>query len=159
MSDNIKHPQITLNHKHEGSFDCDPVVVVLDELDRRNSWMQHVVLLPWTTPQRLLGFVHPDAKIGKEPFVLHAAFMFTGGMTVQPVKDGRVAVIPNPQLVLPYELISVVDVRIHHCPSSIHMVDQAPEFQQFIAGLMRRHLFPPILEAPATPAVPTDIRG
>lgn len=151
-------PHILLNHVSADGRDRGEVKIELDELDRRNTWLKHVVLLPWTTPQRLIGFVHPAAEVGSEPFTLHTAYTFVGGLQVQQMPNGKVGVVPTPRLTLPYELVTPVDIRIYHCLSAIWVKEQAQDFQDFIAALMRQQFFPPVVEVAKPQDMPPAIK-
>lgn len=132
-----RHPYVQL--KHEGH---DDVRLVLDELDRKNKWMENVALLPWATPHRLVGFVHPKAKPGKESFVLHAAFVYVAQLAVQQVSETQLRAVPGPRIALPYDLISAVDIEVHACPTILWAREQADEFKSYLTQLLRQQLFP-----------------
>ena len=140
-------PSIKLSHA--GSED---VVIKFDYLDRKNEWIKHVVLLPWTTPTRLVGFVHPDAEkhIGNAPFTLFAAFSFYSQVMMQPQGKG-VAVSEGPKLILPYEMMSPLDMHIGAtCPSWVFLREQAQAVQELFTALLLQNILPKqIEEAPA----------
>lgn len=124
------------------------VRVRINPADRELEWMQYVVLLPWTAPQRVIGFVHPEAKVGKEPFTLFSAHMYNAQHGIRSNGAGQIAVEEGPKLVLPYDLIGPIDMRIHRCPSSIHMKDQPKTMQAFFAQMILQVMAPTKIELP-----------
>lgn len=136
----LNMPVITL--KHEGAED---ELVVFDEMDRKNTWIEQAVILPWSTPQRLLGWVHSKANLAGG-YVLHGAFAYIGQPSMQPVGQDRVRVVAGPRIIVPYEFLSQVDIDIHSSPMTLQLKKQAPEFQEFFIDFVRRIIWPPKVE-------------
>lgn len=141
-TEEIKHPYRTLNHTDATGKTHDPLRVVFDPLDRKDTWMEHAVLVPWATPDRLFGWVHPAAKPGNEHFMLHAAFIYKASVGMQRVDENRLRVVEGPRMLLPYDLISRVDIDIFHCPSLIWMKRQGPEMKKIFSDFVKQHVMP-----------------
>lgn len=143
----------TLKMTHNGE---DELVIKFDPLDRNMTWMDYAVLLPWTSPHRMFGWVHPKTDCSK-PFMLHGAFSFIGSIGFQPLPGdvGKGRFIPGPQALLPYDMISQVDMDIIHCPSIIWVSKQDEHFKLFFAAQVKRMIFPSVIE-PAPPGLLID---
>lgn len=137
------NPSITLKHAP-----AEPITLEFDILDRERTWLKYMVMLPWMTPQRMVGFVHPAAEpyINGTPFVLHGAFVYYGSVGMQQVAEGRMQVAEGPKILLPYDLISPVDVQVHTCPSVIWVRDQSDHFQSLFNSLLMQQVNPPRIE-------------
>jgi hypothetical protein len=133
-------PYVTL--KHDGAED---EIVVFDQMDRKNTWIEQAVILPWSTPQRLLGWVHSKADL-KGGYVLHGAFAYIGQPSMQAVAQDRIRVVAGPRVVVPYEFLSQVDIDVHASPMTLQLKKQAPEFQEFFVDFIRRIIWPPKVE-------------
>ncbi len=147
-----KRPYVLLDHVKADGTKCEQERLVFDELDKKTPWLANVVLLPWAAPHRLLGFVHSRAEPGKESFVLHAAFSYVAQMAVQQVAETKLRAVPGPRIALPYDLISMVDVEVHQCPTVIWAKKQGPDFREFLTQLLRQQIFPPMGIEVASPA-------
>jgi len=133
-----------------------PFKVVINPADRKHEWLDHVVLIPWAAPQRLIGFVHPDAKVGREPFMLHRACMYNAQHALQQAGENQLRVVEGPKIVLPYDVIAPMDVRIYNCPSAIWMRDQVPAARDLFASMLLQ-IHAPSKIVPATGPLPPAI--
>lgn len=118
--------------------------------DEKKKWLQQMILLPWATPQRLVGFVHPSAEkdVGESEFLLHATFAYYGSVGMKPIGPDKLQAVEGPKILLPYDLISPVDVRIYSCPSAIWLRDQDERFQELFTGLAMQQINPPQVIVP-----------
>lgn len=147
----MTNPQIILKHP-----DSEDVLIEFDHLDRDRKWLKHMVLLPWTTPQRLVGFVHPAAEklVGTGEFMLHAAFCYYGSVGMKPIGTEKLQAVEGPKILLPYDLISPVDVRIYSCPNAIWMRDQDERFRDLFNSLLMQQVNPPMVATPPSLVTP-----
>lgn len=149
---NEQFPTVTLAHP-----DSKDVIVKFDPLDREMSWTKHLLFLPWTSPTRMLGFVHPDAEkdIGIKPFMLYGTFIYMGSVGFdKPDNSGRTRVLQGPKLVLPYDMITPVDIHIgSSCSSWMFIRDQNETFQKLITTLILQIVMPSKIEAPPSPSL------
>lgn len=144
MSDEI----ITL--KHPGAEDH---IIKLDPLSIRDEkWMERVLLLPWTTPQRSIGFIHPEAEkdIGEKPFVLYATFSYYASVGMQPVTDNKMRVVEGPKAVLPVDLVAPIDMHIgKNCPTWMFLREQGTPWKVLLKDMILKQITPePLIEAP-----------
>lgn len=116
------------------------------------KYLQHAVLLPWTTPQRLFGFIHPEQEklINKEPITLFGALAYYGSVGMQQVGADKMRAVEGPKLLLPYDLIAPVDVVLYSCPAVIWIRDQSEAFQQLFDQVLLQTIDPPRIEAPGS---------
>lgn len=149
----MSNPQIHLRHP-----DTESAVIEFDPMDNKKPWVQRMVLLPWTTPQRLLGFVHPaaDKDVGHKPFLLHGAFAYYGSVGMQQIAPDKIRAVEGPKILLPYDLITPVDVQIYTCPMVIWIREQNERFQELFGSLLMQQMNPPRIEIPS-PATPSPI--
>lgn len=146
MSDEQKMPEhrIVLSHlgKPDHILDLDPLVL------RDGKWINRVLFLPWSTPQRLIGFVHPDADddVGSKSFMLHAAYAYYGQVAVQQVDATKLRVVEGPRVVIPYDLISPLDIHIGTCPSWVWVREQSAEAIELFKRLLLQQIMPPVVE-------------
>lgn len=152
---NLTHPYLTLEHPN-----ADDVIVVFDELDREYTWIEHAVLLPWTTPQRLFGWVHPAAREAmRDGFTLHSAYMYHGSYAIQQTSENSARFVAGPKALLPYEFMSAVDIAVESSPTTIWMRDQGPEIQGLFIELMKKLLFPSQIEVAGPAPLPLVPNG
>lgn len=149
----LKLPYIKLSH--EGQED---EFIVFDPLDRQFTWIDQAVLLPWSTPNRLFGWVH-SAIDPRGGFVLHGAFTFHASTAIQPIDQNKARFIPGPKALLPYEFISQVDIDIHTSPMTLWLKKQGPEFREFMVELVKKHVFPPPMVEVAQPGDLAPVLG
>jgi hypothetical protein len=123
-----------------------PYKVIINPADKEHAWLDHVILLPWVAPQRLIGFIHPENDPEKGPFVLHSACMYNAQHGLQPVGPAQTRVVEGPKIVLPYDLISPMAVRIYRCPSAIYMRDQDKNTRDLFAAMLIQVLAPTKIE-------------
>jgi hypothetical protein len=124
-----------------------PFKVTINPADHEHGWLEHVVLLPWFAPQRMIGFIHPNVHPeGGEPFMLHSALMYNAQHGLQPTNGNQMRVVEGPKICLPYDLISPVDIRIYRCPSAIYMRDQAKQMRDLFASMLLQILAPTSIE-------------
>ncbi len=135
-------PYLKLNHTNAAGEASGEVIIKFDPLDRKHTWMDQAVLVPWTAPHRLFGWVHPDAKPETEPFVLHGAFIYVGTVGMQQVDSTKVRAVEGPKLLLPYDMISQVDMDIYRCPSLVWMRKQGAEMRELFVSLVSMHVLP-----------------
>jgi hypothetical protein len=147
--DNDDSPSVTLTHP-----ESTEIVLKFDPLDRELSWMKHLLFLPWTTPSRMIGFIHPDAEkdINVKPFMLFGTFSYIGSVGFdKPDASGQTRVLQGPKLVLPYDMITPLDIHVGaQCPSWIFVREQAEPFQKLMAALLMQIIAPPKVKV-ATP--------
>lgn len=143
-------PSLTL--KVPGAEDLK---LVLSRLGSK-QYLQHAVLLPWTTPQRLFGFIHPaqEANINKEPITLFGALAYYGSVGMQPVGQDKMRAVEGPKLLLPYDLISPIDLVLYSCPSAIWLRDQSDGFREMFDQILLQTVDPPRIAAPGSLVVP-----
>ncbi len=119
---------------------------------RDGKWIERVVLLPWTTPQRSIGFIHPDAEkdIDVKPFVLFATFSYYASVGMQPVAEGKLRVVEGPKAILPVDLVAPIDMRIgKNCPTWLFVREQGKEWQKILVEMLLKQITPePLIEAP-----------
>lgn len=134
--------------------DVENVEIIFDPLEvRSKKWMKQLVMLPWTTPHRYIGFVHPEAEkdIGVRPFKLHASFMYMASIGMQPVRQGgdQVRIVEGPKAILPIDLVAPFDMMVNaSCPSWAFIRDQGDAWQGLVATLMLQTLMPPVVQPP-----------
>ena len=127
----------------------DPVTLNIGVTTR--SYLDHAVLLPWMSPQRALGFVHPadEEKIGKAPFTLHSSLAFYSSVGAQQVGANAFRPVEGPKMLLPWELISSLTIQVYDCPSAIFIREQDEAFKEMIHSLFVQLVDPPRIQAPA----------
>lgn len=129
-----------------------PLELTISRVTPDRSYMKHLALLPWVLPQRMLGFIHPydeDHLVEtREPFTLHHAMLYFGGMQMQVVAGGLKAV-ENPKVVVPFELVDAINIRVYSCDGIIWLRDQSPRFQDLFDNMLMGVLDPPVIEQPS----------
>lgn len=157
----LNMPFITLKHAPPSPdpFGAESVAdefVVFDEMDRKNTWIEQAVILPWSAPQRLFGWVHSKANLAGG-YVLHGAYAYIGQPSMQPIGPDRIRVVAGPRVLVPYEFLSQVDIDVHSSPMTLQLKKQAPEFQEFFINFVRQTIWPPkinLLDEPVGPFPP-----
>jgi len=131
--------KITLSHP-----DQEDVVLEFDVLAMRNNkWMERVLFLPWTTPHRTIGFIHPAAEVdlGVRPVRLFAAFAYLASIGTQPVGPDRMRVVKGPTAVLPVDLVAPLDMVINStCPSWVFLRDQGDAWKEMFGEMLKKQL-------------------
>ena len=127
----------------------DSVTIKVENTDRDFSYLRHAVLLPWTTPQRILGFIHPadEEKVGRESFTLHSCFAFYASISVQQMGPNAFRPVEGPKMLLPFEMISPITLQVHECPTVIWMREQDLAFQEMMHILLTQLVDPPRIQA------------
>lgn len=127
---------VTVTLRHPGA-ENRVLSLALDD----DAWLERLLLVP-LQPHRLIGFVHPSADdlVGTRPFVLHAAFTFLSSIALRPEKPTTLRVIRGPQAIVPYEMISPVDVDVGVCTHWIWIRRQDDEFKGAIKAMLGRVL-------------------
>lgn len=129
-----------------------PLKLTISRVTPDRTYMKHLALLPWVLPQRMLGFIHPFDEANlvemREPFTLHYAMLYFGGMQMQVVAGG-VKAAENPKVVVPFELMDPVNIRVYSCDGIIWLRDQSSRFQELFDSMLLGVLDPPVIEQPS----------
>lgn len=151
----LKMPYLKLSH--EGQED---EIIVFDEMDRTNSWIDQAVLLldggqgvGGGATSRYFGWVHSKADLGGS-FVLHGAFSYISSMAIQPIAENRARFIAGPKALLPFDMISQADIEVTSSPRTIRISKQGPEIRETFVELVKKHVFPPPQIEVASPNAP-----
>lgn len=128
-----------------------PVTLEINASDRDMAYMEHAVLLPWTTPQRTFGFVHPAEKhkVGTEPFTLFGALSFYASVGIQQVGPTAFRPVEGPKLLLPFELVSPLTLTVYDCPTAIWLSSQDELFKEMMHALLVQLVDPPRIQPAA----------
>lgn len=144
-----KDIKISLTHPNEPEIilDFEPLTA------NKGEWLKHVVLLPWTTPTRLVGFVHPAAEkdIDVAPFTLFAAMSYYASVGMQPLEgnNNKIRIVEGPKAVLPVDLIAPADIRIgSRVPSWMFLRDQSEDWVNIMKAMFMKTLVVSEIEAP-----------
>jgi len=107
------------------------------------------------TPHRLIGFVHPaaDQLVGSKPFLLHAAFASLSSIAMVAEAESRLRVVKGPHVIVPYYMISPLDVWIGVCSSWVWVRVQGKDWKGEVKKLLLAQISP---EPVATPGEPTQ---
>lgn len=147
----MTNEDIKITLKHPGAedivLDFDPLIA------RKGEWLKYVLILPWTTPQRTIGFIHPQAEadIDVKPFKLFAAFSYYASVGLQPTgSDNKMRVVEGPKAVLPVDLIAPIDLTVgKNVPTWMFLRDQSDDWKAIISAMMSQTLVGPSkVEAP-----------
>lgn len=135
--------KITLTHPQS-----DPVDIVFDPLSVRDGkWVERLVLLPWATPHRLVGFIHPNAEkdLGEKPIMLQACFYYMASVGMQPktASAGGITIAEGPKVIIPVDMIAPLDIMVgRNCPSWSFIRDQDVTWQKLFSSLILNLLMP-----------------
>lgn len=143
---------ITLKHPLPNGEDH---IIKLDPLAMRDGkWLERVLILPWTTPTRMIGFIHPadEQNIDVNPFMLFATFSYYASVGMQPVGENKMRVAEGPKAVLPVDLVGPIDLRVgKNCPTWMFLRDQGDEWKNLLTEMLLKQIMPPpLVEAPPT---------
>jgi hypothetical protein len=138
-------PSITLKY-----FDEPNLVINFDPLDRARPWLEHMVLLLWTLPRPVIGFVHPmDVAVYEDDdndyFTLQHALEFHGQVGLQPV-DGGFRPAEGPKVLLPFSLISPLEIVCNSSQGLVWVENQTEQFKEVMNSLIMNFYCPPMIK-------------
>ena len=141
MSTTPATPPCVITLQHNGAE--DHVITFDDQLLAADEWLERVLFLP-SMPQRVIGFVHPaaDTLVGTRPFLLHAAFAFYSMVAMRPVPPHGMEVSKGPQMIVPYDMLSPIDLWIGECASWVWVHRQPPAWRDAMKIILLRNLLP-----------------
>lgn len=139
-------PSITLTHPAG-----DPIELVFDSLDRTKPWLNHMVLFLWAIPRPVIGFIHPLDAYEEEDeegnlFMLQHTLEFHGVVGMQQAGPNSFQPVEGPKVLLPFSLISPLDIQVSSMQGSVWVRDQDERFKEVINALIMNFMCPPLVK-------------
>lgn len=139
--ESLPQPPAKITLTHPGA---EEVVLEFEALAMRsNKWLDRVILLPWTTPNRTIGFIHPDAEkdLGVSTVRIFAAFSYLASVGMQPAGADTMRVIKGPTAVIPVDLVAPLDIHVGAmCPSWVFLREQNEDWKILMTDMLKKQL-------------------